>query len=147
MGNVWRLRALLTELPLSFNQKKSAASISTKQNHCRWMSNQGNMVREIKDEWEESRTLFTTVLRMFLCLYCVLPVTWMWKCLCLGLTNEHYQDDTRLFGGTRPQSFPLVSAAVIYLLLGSFKEALRVTLLCYLIYQAQFNRQQLSLIL
>lgn len=39
----------------------------------------------------------------------------MWKCLCLGLTNEHYQDDTRLFGGTRPQSFTLLSAAVICL--------------------------------
>lgn len=71
----------------------------------------------------------------------------MLKCLCLGLTNEHYQDDTRLFGGTRPQSFPLVSAAVIFLLLGSLKERLRVPLLCDLKHQAQYNRQRLSLIL
>lgn len=71
----------------------------------------------------------------------------MLKCLCLGLTNEHYQDDTRLFGGTCPQSSPLVSAAVIYLLLGGFKETLGVALLCDLKQQAQFNRQRLSLIL
>lgn len=71
----------------------------------------------------------------------------MLKCLCLGLTNEHYQDDTRLFGGTRPQSFPLLSTAAIYLLLGSFKETLRVGLLYDLKHQAPFTRQQLRLIL
>lgn len=71
----------------------------------------------------------------------------MLKCLCLGLTNEHYQDDTRLFRGTCPQSFPLVSTTIIYQLLGSFNEMLRVALMCDLKQQALFNRKQLRLIL
>lgn len=99
-----------------------------------------------EDEWEDFAGTFTAVLSLFMCLYCVLTVTWMLKYLCLGLTNEHYQDDTRLFGGTHPQSFPLVSAAVIYLLLRSFQQMLRVVMLCDLKRQALFTRQQLSLI-
>lgn len=55
----------------------------------------------------------------------------MLKCLCLGLTNEHYQDDTRLFRGTRLRSFPLASAAFM----------LRVAPLCDLKHQARFNSE------